>query len=439
MFGRAQRSGWAWLVLASALGAAIGGMAQAQTPPPAASPASASPVTSLSLDQAVRIALASNQTLRAQRLNIDQSRALEITAGLKPNPVLSLLSEDYRVFAPSNLTFANFRDNQSMTDSVTYLIERGGKRRKRIAVAQDTTRSVLETVGDAERQIRFQVAQAFIGVLLANANLDFSRQTLKEYTQEVEINRQRLRAGDISNGDFLKLSLQQLQFEQDVKTAELALAQAKTTLRQLLGFHTVAERYDVDGSLDHKKRVFLLDELEKQAVASRPDLRAAEIGVKVADEGVTLAYGNRARDLTAEGEYTRSGPINGAGFGLSIELPVHDRNQGEIARTKFAATQSREVEAAARVSVLTDVINAFEAYRNSDQVVSMYENGYLEQSSKSREISLYSYHRGASTLLDLLDSERDYRAVQLAYRQALAAYDTSLEQINSAVGAQVIP
>ncbi len=411
----------------------VGGILNAQTPPAAPSP----PV--LSLDQAVQMALLNNQTMRAQRLNIDQARAGETTAGLKPNPVYSMVNEDFPIFTPGQMTLDNLSQNQEFLQSISYTIERGDKRNKRIQVAKDTTDVSTRGVADAERQLRYQVAQAFIGVLLAKSNLELARQDLKDFANVVEINRLRMQAGDISKGDFLKIALQKLQFEQDVAAADLALAQSKVGLRQLLGYQNIAPDYDVSGALEHKRRVVLAEELEKQALANRPDLRGAQSGVKLADDTVTLAYGNRARDLTAEGEYKRNGPVNGVGFGISIDIPIHDRNQGEIARSQFAARQAREVEAAARVTVLSDVRNAYEAFQNSDQVATLFESGYLDQARDSREISLYSYRRGASTLLDLLDAERSYRAVQLAYRQALATYMAAAEQVNAAVGAQVIP
>ncbi len=410
----------------------VGGILNAQTAP-------AAPPPVLSLDQAVQMALLNNQTLLAQRLNIDQARAGETTAALKPNPVYSMVNEDFQIFSPSQMTFDNLSQNQEFLQSISYMIERGDKRNKRIQVAKDTTDVSSRGVADAERLLRYQVAQAFIGALLAKSNLELARQDLKDFSNVVEINRLRMQAGDISKGDYLKIALQKLQFEQDVAAADLALALSKVGLRQLLGYQNIAPDYDVSGALEHKRRVVLAEELEKQALANRPDLHGAQSGVKLADDTVTLAYGNRARDLTAEGEYKRNGPINGVGFGLSIDIPIHNRNQGEIARSQFAARQAREVEAAARVTVLSDVRNAYEAFQSSDQVATLFESGYLDQARDSREISLYAYRRGAATLLDLLDAERSYRAVQLAYRQALAAYMAATEQVNSAVGAQVIP
>ncbi len=397
------------------------------------------PQVKLTLDDATRLALEHNQSLRAQRLAIDQAKAAEITAALKPNPVFTNLNEDFPLLSPNYLTLDNLRTNQEFTNSVTYTIERGGKRLKRIQVAQDTTDVTVKTVADNERQLKFQVAQAFINVLLARSNLEFAQADLKDFMQVVEINKRRMDAGDISEGDYLKIKLQQLQFEQDVSAAQVALVQGKAALRQLVGYDTVPENFDVAGDLKHTKYAATQADLEKEALLSRPDYQAALSGVKLANDTVTLAFGNRARDLTVESEYKRSGIINGLGFGLSIEIPINDRNQGEIARSKAAADQARELAESVRVGVLTDVKNAFAGYKTADEVTGLYEAGYLDQASQSREISNYAYQRGAASLLDLLDAERSYRATQLAYRQALAAYMTGTEQINFVVGKKVMP
>jgi cobalt-zinc-cadmium efflux system outer membrane protein len=404
------------------------------------SPNGASPrLSGLTLEDAIRLALEHNQSLRAQRLAIDQAKANEITVALKPNPVFTNVNEDFPFFSPDYLTLDNLRTNQEFANSVTYTIERGGKRLKRVQVAQDTTDVTVKTVADNERQLKFQVAQSFINALLAKSNLEFAQEDLKNFLQVVEINQQRMKSGDIAEGDYLKIKLQQLQFEQDVSSAEIALVQGKASLRQLVGYDTVREDFEIIGDLKHEKYTPTQKDLENEALLSRPDYQAAQGAVRLANDTVTLAYGNRARDLTLESEYKRSGPINGLGFGFSIELPVHDRNQGEIARSKAAASQALESAESVRVGVLTDVRSAYAGYRTAEEVALLYESGYLDQAAQSREISNYAYQKGAATLLDMLDAERSYRATQLAYRQALAAYMTSTEQINFVVGKKVMP
>jgi cobalt-zinc-cadmium efflux system outer membrane protein len=391
------------------------------------------------MEQAVSMAVDRNQALRAQRFNIDQAKAGQITAAIKPNPVYTMTNEDFPIFSPKDMTFPNLRDNQEFLNSVSFTYERGGKRQNRIKVAEDTTAVTASTVTDAERQLRFQVAQAFIGVLLAKSNLELASDNLKDFNEVLDINRVRMQAGDISESDFLKISLQKLQFEQDLSAARLALVQSKAALRQMLGYETVPEEFDVSGSLTRTPYVLQLDEVQRQALAARPDLAAARGAIKLATDTVALAYSNRARDLTWEVEFKRNGMVNGVGFGGSIEIPIRNRNQGEIARSGFALRQAQVAETAVRVGALTDVASSYAAFRTNDQVVRLFETGYLEQATKSREISNYAYRRGAASLLDLLDAERSFRSTQLAYRQTLAAYMLSVEQVNMAAGTRVLP
>jgi cobalt-zinc-cadmium efflux system outer membrane protein len=409
------------------------GVAGAQTPSAGTSP------SVISMDDAVRIALAYNQSLRAQRLNVDQNRAEEITAALKPNPTFSTLVDTIPLFSPQTVRF----NTQIYSQSLAYTYERGGKREKRLSVAKDNTDVTAKTVTDNERQLRFQVVQAFINVLLAKSVLQFAKDDLANFSQVVDLNHARLAAGDLAEGDYLKISLQKLQFEQDVSSSELSLVQARATLRQLLGYQSVADGFDISGTLAHKKQVVQLAELERQALTTRPDLQAAHSGVKLAGDTVSLAFGNRAKDWTWASDYTYqsigpNGTGNAIGFSLSFDLPVHDRNQGEIARSQAAARQAVETEASAEVVVRTDVVNAYYGLQTNEQIVSLYESGYLDQATQSRDITIYAYGRGAATVLDVLDAERSYRATQLGYRQAVAAYMTAAEQVNQAVGSQVI-
>ena len=126
------------------------------------------------------------------------------------------------------------------------------------------------------------------------------------------------------------------------------------------------------------------------------------------------------------------------GFGISIPIPLHDRNQGNIAHSQIAIRQATEQEAQARATVVTDVSAAYAAYQTNEKILRMFESGYLDQARQSLDISNYVYQQGNGNLLDLLDAERTYRATELAFRQALAAYMTSVEQINFVVGKQVM-
>jgi len=243
----------------------------------------------------------------------------------------------------------------------------------------------------------------------------------------------------MSESDLLKIKLQQLQFQMDVSSARLARFQALGTLRQLLGYESVPANYQVAGMLGHQSVALTVEEARALAVQNRPDLRAAQLGVTLAQSQHTLAQANAKRDVTAQASYTHVAATNTASLFANIELPIFDRNQGEVARTQYAIAQSQELSSEQSSVVMTDVANAYEAVRSAEQVVQLYESGYRQQAQDSRDISQYAYQRGGATLLDFLDAQRSYRAVELGYRQALAAYMVALEQLRQAVGTRSLP
>jgi cobalt-zinc-cadmium efflux system outer membrane protein len=322
---------------------------------------------------------------------------------------------------------------------IGYLFERGKKRQHRLQAAKDQTTVSRSQVTDNERQLAFNVSQQFINVVLAQSSIDFARQDLDSFKKTVEISEERFKAGDISEGDFLKIKLQFLQFQTDLSTAILAKVQAIAALRQLVGFESVPDFFDVDGQLDYQPVHAGLDDLKALAMRTRPDLQAAQQSVIAARSQELLAEANGKRDLGASFNYSHVAATNTGAFFFNIQLPIFDRNQGEIARTRYAITQSQEQASEASQQVMTDVVDAFEALRSNDQIVQLYRGGYVDAAQKSRDISEYAYKKGAASLLDFLDAERSYRSNQLAYRQALASYMTALEQMRQAVGTRNLP
>ena len=437
-----MRKGMAW---ATAL-LAVPACALAQQNPPSAqavsSPAAAaaqSPAARITLDEAIRLALQHNHALQAARSTILQSQALETTANLRPNPVLSWDAQFLPLFQPSKFS-VDYIDTQAQFDlGLGYTFEIGRKRQHRLQAARDQTAVTRSLVTDNARSITFNVAQQFIAVLLAQSNIDFAQQDLDSFQKTVEISQARYNAGGMSEGDLLKIKLQLLQFQTDVSAAKLAKVQAVAALRQLIGFESVPDAFDVEGQLDYQPVHAALDDLKALAARSRPDLRAAQQAVTAARSQELLAEANRKRDLGASFNYSHIAATNTGAFFFNIQLPIFDRNQGEIARTRYVITQSEQLASETTQQVATDVVDAYQALRTSEQIVQLYQGGYVDQAKQSRDISEYAFKRGAASLLDYLDAERSYRANQLAYRQAIATYMTALEQTRQAVGTRNLP
>jgi cobalt-zinc-cadmium efflux system outer membrane protein len=420
-------------------GSAVG---QASIQPPgqaAAPPAPQNLPNRVTLDEAIKLALKHNHSLQAARTTILQNQALEITANLRPNPTLLGDAQFLPFFQPSEFS-GTYLDNSAQFDvGVSYLFERGKKRQRRLQAAKDQTAVTSATVDDNARTLSFNVASQFISALLAQSELELAEKDLASFQQTVDISQASYTAGSMSGADLLKIKIQLLQFQMDVSAARLARVQALASLRQLLGYESVPESYEVVGDLEYKPVKLGEDDLKAMALRQRPDVRAAQLGLTAAQSQLALAKADGKQDVTAQANYTHVGDVNTVSLFASMPLPIFNRNQGEIARTGYAITQSQELSSEQASIALTDVTNSHEGLRTDDEVVQLYQSGYLKEAEDSRDISQYAYQHGAASLLDFLDAERSYRATELAYRQALASYMTSLEQLRQAVGTRGLP
>ena len=435
-------------VLALALPAALWG--QAPNPPRALPPAPGTtqvpgipklptpalqpPSVVITIEQAIDFAKRNNPTLQANRTLIYQNREQEVTANLRPNPVLTVDAQFLPIFTPDMFTSNYINYNAEFDAGIAYLFERGKKRQHRLQAARDQTAVTEAQVTDAERTTVESAAQEFITALLAKSNLEFAEQFLQSYEHSVGISQEQFKAGGLSKSDLLKIQLQTLQFQTDVTAARIARVQALGSLRQLMGFGSVPRDYDVAGDLAYRPITLKLEDLRARALKLRPDLQAAERSVEAAKSQIGLAKANAKQDVTFTFDYSHVNASNNGSFFFSIPLPIFNRNQGEVARTYFALTQSQFQQSAAEQQVLTDVRNAYEALLNGEEVVQLYEKGYLQQAQQSLDITQFSYQHGAASLLDFLDAERTYRATELSYRQALATYMNAVEQLRQAVG-----
>jgi cobalt-zinc-cadmium efflux system outer membrane protein len=414
------------------------------TRPPTSAPAAAQPGQQLSsmrvtMDEAVRLSLLHNHALQAMRSTILQSQAEEVTANLRPNPNLGIDTQYLPIFQPSKFSGDYLNEDAEFDTGLSYLFERGKKRQHRLQAAKDLTSVVQSQVTDSERQLIFNVGQQFVSVLLAESTLDFAKMDLDSFQKTVEISNERFHVGDMSEGDFLKIKLQLLQFQTDLSAAQLAKVQALAALRQLLGFESVPDDYDVQGTLEYEAIHGDVNSLKNLAALDRPDLRAAQQAVTAAESQLALQKANGKMDITGTFNYTHTSGTNSGAFYYNQPLPIFNRNQGEIARAGYAVTQAQEQAAETAQQVSTDVVTAYENLRTNDQIIQLYQGGYVDAAKQSRDISEYAYRKGAASLLDYLDSERTYRANQLAYRQALANYMLAVEQMRQAVGTRNLP
>jgi len=392
----------------------------------------------ITLDDAIQLGLKHNHTLLAAQTTINQNEALEIQANLRPNPVY-FADWEYLPLKPSEWSTEYLHDQTEADMGLSYLFERGKKRQHRLQAAQDVTAQSRSLVADTARTLTFNVASQFFNVQLAESTLDLATQDVKSFQQTVDISEYQYKVGGMSEGDFLMIKLQLLQYQTDYEQAVLARDQGLDDLRNMIGYDSVPADYDVAGPFDYTPLKGNLEDLQMKALQNRPDLRAAQQGVSAADSQWELQKSIGKQDVTVQGNYSHVNAIDAFTIYVSVPLPIFNRNQGNIAQARYAITQEQELEKGATDQVLTDVHDAFVGLRENDRIITLYRSGYLDAAVRDRDIEEFAYRHGGASLLDFLNAERTYRATELAYRQALASYLTAMEQLREAVGTRDLP
>jgi cobalt-zinc-cadmium efflux system outer membrane protein len=380
---------------------------------------------------------AANPTLRAGQIGIDESRAQEVTANLRPNPNLSVLADqiDFSGGGPPHGPFAYLLSSAS----VDFLWERQHKRGLRLESAQKGTAVAISGQADLERNLLFNLRGAFIQTLQEKAILNLAKENLAYYDHVLDVNRERYKAGGIAQVDLKRLELQRVQYLSDLQTADVNLRTAKIQLLMLLNEQTPVEQFDVIGPFDFADQIPPLIDIRQAALDTRPDLRAALQSVDKAKTDYRLAVANGSTDPILGFDVGRNPPIDQyVGFSVSIPLRIFDRNQGEKRRTQLDIDRNDKLAAAARAQVFNDVDSAYATVNSAVILLKPYRDQYLEEASSVRDTISFSYQHGAASLLDFLSAQADYRSVQVNYLNLVASYLNAASQLNLAVGREVI-
>ena len=379
-----------------------------------------------------------NPSLRAGQIGIDESKASETTAYLRPNPNLSLLADQIDPFpgGPSHGAFAYWLPSAT----VTYLHERAHKRELRLDSAKEATGIAISSQADLERNLLFNLRSAFVQTLQQKAVRDLAKENLDYYDHLLGVNRDRYQAGAIAQVDMDRLELQRVQYESDLQTAEVNLRTAKIQMLMLLNDRTPVDQFDVTGPFEFSTQVAPLDEVRQAALDNRPDLKAALQSVDKAKTDHQLAVSMGSTDPTFGVDVGRNPPIDEyVGFSVSIPLRIFDRNQGEKLRTQLDIDRNQRLMEAARAQVFSDVDSAYATLTSTVILLQPYKDHYLAQASRVRDTISFSYEHGAASLLDFLNAQADYRAVQVSYLNLVGSYLDAASQLNLAVGREVIP
>jgi cobalt-zinc-cadmium efflux system outer membrane protein len=379
---------------------------------------------------------ATNPTLRAGAINIDESRAGEATAYLRPNPDFTATFDQFDPFTPGPyrpLTYA------LPYVSASYLHERRDKRELRLESARKATGIAESSQADLERNLLFSLRGAFVETLQAKAVLKLAQENLAYWDKVLAVSRDRYKAGDLAQIDLDRLELQRVQFQSDLLTAEVNLRTSKIQLLTLLNDRTPVDQFDVTGPYDFTADILPLDEFRRIAQEARPDLKAAVQSVDKAKTDHTLAVANGSTDPTFGVDLARNPPIPVyVGFSVTIPLRIFDRNQGEKLRTQLDIGRNEKLRDATLAQVFSDVDSAYAMLNSNLALLRPYQADYLPRALKVRDTVAFAYQRGGASLLDFLNAQSDYRGIELNYLNLVGSYLTAASQLNLAVGREVI-
>lgn len=399
---------------------------------------------SMTWDQVKAKFESTNPVLKADADTIDEMRAAEITASLRPNPQFTT-SVDGTQIAPNNGAWQPLTGT-FVEPGLTYLHERDHKRELRLQSAQQGTKVAESQHEDLKRTLEFTLRSAFVNTLESKTVVSMAKANLDYYDHVIAISRDRLRTGDIAQVDFDRIELMRVQYESDLQTAKVNLRTAKIQLLTLLNDRTPVEQFDVTGPFEFSDTLQSLDEFRQMALDSRPDLQAA---LQAAQQAVTnhkLANANGSTDPTFGAWYTWNAGVNNPnpvdlqtlGLSVSVPLRIFDRNQGEKKRTQIDIDRSQRLAEATRANVFSDVDTAYAQVQSNVELLKPYRDKYNQEALNIRDTVTYSYEHGGASLMEFLNAQSEYRTVQLAYVQMVGAYLTSAGQLNLAVGREVL-
>jgi cobalt-zinc-cadmium efflux system outer membrane protein len=386
---------------------------------------------------------ANNPAMKADADNVDEMKAEEITAFLRPNPQFTL-SADGTQAAPHNGVWTPFKGTTEQPN-FSYLHERDHKRELRLESAQEGTRITQSQHEDLDRNMIFGLRTAFVGTLQAKFILDLAKADLDYYDKIIDVSQASFKAGAIGQIDLDRIELQRVQYESEIEIAIVNLRTAKIQLLQMLDDRTPVDQFDVTGEFAFSENLQPLETYRDAALAARPDLQAALQTIQQSDTNHKLAISNGSTDPTFSGWFTNNSSTNNPngpetiGASVSIPLRIFDRNQGEKKRTLIDIDRAQQASEATRAQVFSDVDTAYELVRSNIALLKPYKAKYNDQALRVRDTVTYAYQHGGASLMDFLNAQSDYRQVQLAYAQLLGSYLTARGQLVLAVGSENIP
>ncbi len=391
----------------------------------------------VAVSQAVQEAVDKNLNLLAERYNVSIADAQLLTARMRPNPLLIINAGNLDLLG-TGFDETNFAGPPEYAISIDWTIEGGGKRKRRIEVAENARQVARWRLLNATRTLALETRNAFVDALLAKENLALAQENLRSLNQIVQINEARVDAGDLAPVELRRTRLATLQLQKDALQAQMKLRVAKERLQLLMGRAVPAADFDIIDEPRRDPTPASLEEVERLAFNLRPDLHALRYDQARSQAEIRLQLAQGKVDYMVGVGYLRQQGTAGKGnmlrFNLVVPLPIFNRNQGEIERARLEQRQIESRVSALEAEIRIEARNAWQQYETARTLLAYIETDMLKQRSQVLSAMEFSYRRGEASFVDFLDARRACHDTTQSYNEARAEYARSLYLIDATIG-----
>lgn len=409
-------------------------------------PVEEGPADGLTIDLAIERLVRENLDLQAQFHEIPKARADILTASLRANPIFYADSQlipygDYSKQRPGGPVQYDI--------NITYPLDVSHKRQARTAVARQAKRVIEAQYQDAVRQQINNLYTAYVEALGARETQRYAETSTTGLAQLLDKTQRLLKGGEKTRGDVERIRVQLDSARIGQADAEEALRAAKRRLAPLLRMSPVeAESIELRGTIgDRVPPPPASDELVRIALNNRADVVALRFGTGLAEADVRLARAERYQDvylLYQPYTFQNNAPFDTKSahswaVGITVPLPLYNRNQGNIQRARVNVSQTKTQLAAAELKVLTEVRQAEREYHVTRAAVEHIERDLLPGARRIRDESFRRYSQGEAALVDYLLAQRDYNDIVRQYRDTQVRHRKSMFALNTAVGVRLLP
>ena len=415
---------------------------------PTLSAAGQSPIPqTLSLRDAVQIAIDRNPSIAEGRSLVGAAAADRTSAASRPNPALSIDSEGYPLFEANR---PGFWSGQEFTVRFDQEFETSGRRRLRTQAAESAQQAAEFALRDRMRLLELDVRRAYLAAVLAEADHTVAQAALDAIDRVITLNRERLKQGEIAGTELRRLQVERLRFVEDLFAAQLAAKNARSALLAFLNAPALDQPLTLTDELATANTALApvlalttaaadAGSLATQALGSRPDLLSSRRVIAQTETVTRLQRALRTPNVTFGGGYRSSMGSKGIVFGGTIPLPLFNRNQGGVARADAERLAAQARATAVETTIRLEVQRAANAVQTNRERVTYIEREHLANAQQSRDAVLESYRLGAVDLIDFLDAQRAFRDTQRTYNRALFDHRLSLFELAAAIGLTDVP